>query len=439
LEDILDKAVATSIQAGVDEAIALGFHIEEFSSRFANNSITVSKRISEEEVTVCLSKGRKRIISSTTDLEKVGSFVRELASILQNLPDSEFSYLNRSSTEFKPNKARFDERLLDATEKIPDLASSAINSALSEGARRVAGTLSISLTNTYIATSTGTKGNDRRSAITLNVRAFLDKGSSGHGIACSSSLSNFHPEEAGSKAGRECKMMRDAKQIEDNLYQVLLSPTVVANLTDFIGLASSAYSVETGSSFLAAKLGKPVANEKITIKDHGFLEGCLGGRDFDDEGIKTSSTTIVERGIAKNYIHNLSTAKRWNTESTGNAGLIAPHPWNLEVGAGDSTFEEMVKEIKRGVIITSNWYTRFNNYQTGEFSTVPRDACLFVENGEIKHGVAGIRLSDRMERLLESISLLSKERAWIEWWEVQTPALCPWILAEGVRLSRAFE
>lgn len=439
MRDLLEEAVSVAVGAGADEAIAIGFQVDEFSSRFANNSITVSKRISEQEVTVCLSRERKRIISSTTDLVGLASFVRELASILQRLPDSDFSYLKQSSVEYRPNRARVDDNLIYISEKIPDLASSAINSALSAGASRVAGTISSSLVATYIATSTGIKGEDRRTTIELNVRAFSDKNTSGQGIACSSSLSNFKPEEAGLKAGRDCVMMRDTKQIEDDFYEVLLSPTVVANLTDYIGLASSAYSVETGSSFLAGKIGKQVASDTVTVKDHGFIEGCLGGRDFDDEGTKTRSTPIIEKGIARNYIHNLSTASRWNTESTGNAGLTFPHPWNLEVTAGDSSFDEMVREVKRGVIITSNWYTRFNNYQKGEFSTVPRDACFLVENGEIKYGVTGMRLSDRMERLLKSILLISKEREWIEWWEVQTPVICPWVLAEGVRLSRAFE
>jgi PmbA protein len=439
MEEILEKAISSANSEGVTETIAIGTHNDEYSIRFANNSITVSKKISLEEIAVCLSKGKKRIISSTTDMERVEEFVRGLAFLLNNIPDSEFSYLANTKTKYLPNRLRADEGLYSIIDKLPGMVSAAINSALSSGAQRVAGTLSASIVKTYLATSTGITGEDKRTSINLNLRAFSDSDSTGHGLVCSSTISGFNPEKAGTKAGNESVMMKGARQIEDNTYQVLLSPTVVANLTDYIGLASSAYSVETGASFLSGKLGKTVANEKINVKDHGFIQGCLGGRDFDDEGTRTRSTVIIESGLVKNYIHNLSTAKRWNTESTGNAGLISPHSWNLEISPGDSNYEEMVGEIKRGVIITSNWYTRFNNYQTGEFSTVPRDACFFVENGEIKHGVKGMRLSDRMERLLSSVMLVSRERDWIEWWEVNTPALCPWLLVDGIRLSRAFE
>ena len=97
------------------------------------------------------------------------------------------------------------------------------------------------------------------------------------------------------------------------------------------------------------------------------------GRVFDDEGTPTQSTKIIEGGVLTSYLHNLTTAKRFKTESTGNAGWIEPDAWNLEVGHGDSGYSEMVKEMKRGMSLTSNWYTRFTNYRTGEFSTVPRD------------------------------------------------------------------
>ena len=153
----------------------------------------------------------------------------------------------------------------------------------------------------------------------------------------------------------------------------------------------------------------------------------------------TGSTTVIEGGMLRSYLHNLTTAKRWKTETTGNAGILSPHPWNIEVGAGDSSFDEMLRTMKRGVVLTSNWYTRFMNSRTGEFSTVPRDGAFLVEGGEMTTPLKGMRVSDGLERMFSSAKLLSKQREWIEWWEVDTPTLCPWLLADGVRITRAFE
>ena len=96
------------------------------------------------------------------------------------------------------------------------------------------------------------------------------------------------------------------------------------------------------------------------------------------------------------------------------------------------------RELRHGLILTSNWYTRFKNYRTGEFSTVPRDGTYLVESGEVKAAIKGIRISDSLERMFSSIRLLSEEREWVQWWEVDTPTLCPWVLVEGVTVTKAY-
>jgi PmbA protein len=99
----------------------------------------------------------------------------------------------------------------------------------------------------------------------------------------------------------------------------------------------------------------------------------------------------------------------------------------------------MVKEMHRGIILTSNWYTRFKNYRTGEFSTVPRDGAYLVERGNVVKSLKGMRMSDDLLRMFSQVKLLSKKREWVEWWEVDTPTFCPWILVEGAKITKAYE
>jgi PmbA protein len=252
-------------------------------------------------------------------------------------------------------------------------------------------------------------------------------------------MSSFDAEEAGRRAGEDCKRMADAKMPEGGSYEVLLSPTVASNLIETVARAASAFSVEAGLSYLKDRQGTRVASDLVTITDHGSTKGALGGRSFDDEGMPTGTTPIIHKGILKGYLHNLTTAMRWKTVTTGNAGIVSPHPWNIEVDAGDSSYEEMAKHMKKGVILTSNWYTRFKNYRTGEFSTVPRDGAYLVEAGQITNPLKGMRVSDDLERMFSSVRMLSREREWIQWWEVDTPTQCPWMLMDGVRITRAYE
>jgi PmbA protein len=424
----------------VDDAVALSSRSADSMIRFANNSVTLVNRVEEAELTVYLAKARRRAIASTSNLSAsaVKKFVKDLFASMKGLPESDYVPLPDKAAKYTPSRAGYDKNLADLDAELPGLAKEAIDSALAAGGDRSAGVINASEGTVAILTSAGTRGSDSRTAITLNIRSFGENEASGHGLSCSSSLRGFDPGEAGRRAGEGAKSMRQASEPEAGKYEVLLSPTVASNLVETVASAASAFAVDAGTSYLAEKLGERVAAPGFNLTDHGVVEGGLGGRAFDDEGTATRTNRIIEGGVLRGYLHNLTTARKWKSASTGNAGFVTPHPWNLEVGGGDSGFDEMVREMKRGMILTSNWYTRFKNYRTGEFSTVPRDAAYLVENGRVVKPLKGMRAGDDLQRIFSSVRLLSKDREWVQWWEVDTPTLCPWILVDGVTMTRAY-
>jgi PmbA protein len=440
LEELNDIAINSARAFGVDDAVALSVRGADSMIRFANNSVTVANRVEESELTVYLARNRRRALASTSNLQPaaVKKFVRDLFSSMKGLPESDYVPLPDKPARYQPSKAGYDRRLESLGDELPELAGAAIDAATAAGGKRSAGVIDAGKVTVAMLTSRGTRGIDSRTAITLNIRSFAEKEASGHGLSCSSSLSNFNPEGAGRRAGEGAKSMRNASEPEGGRYAVLLSPTVASNLVETVASAASAFAVDAGTSYLADRLGKKVAAPSLNLTDHGVTEGGLGGRVFDDEGVGTRSNKIIEKGILKGYLHNLTTASKWKVKDTGNAGFVTPHPWNLEIGEGDSTYDEMVKEMKKGIILTSNWYTRFKNYRTGEFSTVPRDGAYLVEGGKIVKSLKGMRMGDDLERMFSSVTLLSRDREWIQWWEVDTPTLCPWMLIEGATITRAY-
>lgn len=436
-----ELVIAAAAKLRADDAIALSIESRDQMLRFANNSATVAKHLQETELTVYLAKDGRRAIASTsnTDEAKVKRFVGDLFASMKGLAKSDYVPLPDRAMNYRPMPDRFDKKLASIGGRLSELASIAIDSAAEAGAKRSAGVIEASTTSFSILTSSGTKGSDSRTAITLNVRSFSDNDASGHGLSCSSNLSDFRPAEAGRRAGESAKMMTSASEPEAGEYQVLMSPAVASNLIETVASAASAFAVDAGISYLADRIGKKVASDSFSLTDHGYLQGCLGGRGFDDEGLPTRSTPVIKAGELKSYLHNLTTARRWKVESTGNAGLVQPHPWNIEVGSGDSGYDEMVREMTRGIVLTSNWYTRFKNYRTGEFSTVPRDGAFLVENGKVVRPLKGMRLGDDLGRMFSSVRLLSRDRDWVEWWEVGTPTLCPWVLVDGAKITRAYD
>jgi len=440
IEALNEVAVAEAQRLGADDAVALTTRMKDRMIRFANNTVTTTNQVEEMEITVYLARARRRAIASTSNLASasVKKFVRDLFDSMKGLPESEYAPLPSKVTKHGPSEFGIDKKIVEVGERLPEFAKTAISASLSSGGKRSAGVIDAGTISTALLVSTGTKGTDERTSITLNIRSFAEKDASGHGLSCSSTLAGFNPEEAGRRAGEGAKTMREASEPDAGKYTVLLSPTVASNLVETVAGAASAFAVDAGTSYLADSLGKKVAARSFSLTDHGVTEGGLGGRVFDDEGVRTRSNKIIEDGVLKGYLHNLTTASKWKVKDTGNAGFVSPHPWNLELEAGDSTYDEMVGEMKKGIVLTSNWYTRFKNYRTGEFSTVPRDGAYLVERGEIVKPLKGMRLGDGLERMFSSVTLLSKHREWIQWWEVDTPTLCPWMLIEGATITRAY-
>jgi PmbA protein len=144
---------------------------------------------------------------------------------------------------------------------------------------------------------------------------------------------------------------------------------------------------------------------------------------------------LIEKGELKSYLHNTSTAHKFDTKTTANAGIDVPVPQNLLIGEGNSSVDELVGAIDNGILVTNTWYTRFQNFMTGDFSTIPRDAILRIEGGEITESIKDIRISDNMLSVLKNINMLGRGTEQIHWWECEYPVFSPHVLVRDVSVS----
>ncbi|MEM3403226.1 MAG: TldD/PmbA family protein [Nitrososphaeria archaeon] len=423
----------------VDDISVVSAYGKESMLRFSNNSITVVDTLDEVAVLLYLAKDRKRVVGTTSSLreEDLDRFVTQLFSSMVYIEESEeYTPLPKGPFKYKSYNS-YDISIERLGEELTDYCNNAINAALKEGAVRVSGVLTSDLVAYKIKTSCGVESMDKSSSITINVRAFSETSSSGHGLSCAASLPKFDPGEAGATAGRFAKESKRTGYWEEGMYDLIVGPTVAADLMQMVALSASAFRVDTGTSFLKDCLGKKVASEQLILQDYGTIDGGFDGRAFDDEGVPTKQTNIIENGVLLTYLHNTSTAKKYNTVTTANAGIISPHPWNIVVNEGDMSLGEMISESKKAVYVTNNWYTRYQNYVTGEYSTLPRDATFVIDSGSIKYAITGTRISDNIPRQLLNISGIGKRRKWVKWWEVETPVYTPPILIKNVKITKA--
>lgn len=433
----VDWATSRCRSLGTDDFSVILYDSDEGQARFGNNSLTITNRLLSKTLSVYMTKGRRRILGELSTMERtsVEGFVERLFRSMNTaggesdfppLPGGPFQY--RFNGDFDPKISDFD---------LSGYASRTIDAALSAGALRVAGSLTTDRYKILISTSTGVNQSEERSQFRLNVRSFTDRDASGQGIAVSTSLADFDVEAAGRISGENAKLCRHPEEVEAGEYTVIMGPSVAAEIIGHVADATSAFSVDAGLSFFAGSLGKEVANPGFTLIDHGQIRNGINSRSFDDEGVPTRSDPLIEDGVLRTFIHNSTTAARHKAKLTGNAGIIEPHVWNIEVKGGDQSLEEMIRGTKRGIYVTNNWYTRFQSYTRGEYSTLPRDAAWLVEDGELKHPVAGIRLSGEIPRQMKEVDAIGKERKWIQWWEVDVPTLMPALRVPKVKVTKA--
>ncbi|MGB9727423.1 MAG: TldD/PmbA family protein [Nitrososphaeria archaeon] len=439
LDNVVDRVFKKAVELKVDDASVIAAYGRENMARFSNNSITVVNTLDEMAVFLYMIKDGKRVVGVTYSVKngELDKFVERLFSSMQFVEKSSEATAMPKGVFKYSGENDYDKEIEGLSEGIIDYCENAINAALSEGAKRVSGTISANTEFYKIKTSGGVEEYDRVSYVSANVRAFSETNSSGHGLSCATYLSKFHPDEAGKAAGTFARESKNIGYWGEGEYDLILGPTVAADIFQMVGTSASAFRVDSGTSFFKDCLGKKVAVETLTVEDYGTVEGGFGGRKFDDEGVPTQKNIIIENGVLKTYLHNTTTAKKYNTVTTGNAGIIAPHPWNIVVNAGDMSVEEMIKECKKAIYVTNNWYTRYQNYMSGEYSTIPRDATFLIENGSIKYAINGTRISDSVPRQLSSIKAIGKDRKWIKWWEIEVPVYTPAILIERSRITKA--
>lgn len=217
----------------------------------------------------------------------------------------------------------------------------------------------------------------------------------------------FNAKQLAYDAVDEAVSMLGAEPVKSGSYKVIFRNTAMADMiTTFMGIFS-AESVQKGLSLLKGKIGAKIASEKFTLIDDPLMEKGINKAPFDDEGVATYKKNIIESGELRTFLYNLKTAKKDNVKSTGNGqkgykSSVGIAPFNMYVEKGQKSFDEIVKQMGTGVVITEVQGLHAGaNAISGDFSLSA--AGYYFENGSKIHPVEQITVSGNFYKLLENI------------------------------------
>ena len=432
-----ERIVVQAKKLGADEIVAKTTFGKYRQVRFSNNQVDITVAWNDYVTDVALAWKKRVVATQIHNFQDVGISLRNLLKLAKVTRENP-TFAGFARGKFRYARSKADKKLADLKEP-SEYVLEAMGAAEKEAGARVecGGILFTKYEDVYLASSEGPVGVDSRSAIELSIRAFAEREASGHGVECSSTLKDFKPSRAGTKAGEVARLARNPKTEEEGAYDIIFDPLILGSLLGIWGHMASAYDVLVQQSVFVGKLGKKVAPEIVTLRDNPAAYS-VSDRVFDDEGVPTRENVVIDRGVLKTFLHNSSTAKIFKTRTTGNAGIVAPNPWNIEMDAGGMSKEELFREVKEGLYLTNTWYTRFQNYAKGDFSTIPRDGIFEIERGEIKKSLKDLRVSDNVLTMLGNIAAVSKDRQHVHWWiEADPPSLAPYVLIKNVHVTRS--
>lgn len=153
-------------------------------------------------------------------------------------------------------------------------------------------------------------------------------------------------------------MLLNAVDIEPGKYTVVLSPLASGIFAhESFGHKSEAdFMVGDETMKKEWKIGTRVGNDILSIIDDGNVVGS-GFIPFDDEGTKANKTYLIKNGILEGRLHSSNTAASLEEEVTGNARAkdfeFEPivRMTTTYIGAGDKTKDELISEVKDGILI----------------------------------------------------------------------------------------
>jgi len=217
---------------------------------------------------------------------------------------------------------------------------------------------------------------------------------------------------AGRKAAERASKLVSAPVAKGGMFPVILENRLVGLLAhEAIGHCAEADLVY-GGSFLADKIGKAVASPLITMVDDGGYPSGFGTMKYDDEGVPTQKTMLMEKGIARGFLHSRETAKDFKAKPTGNA-----RAWNFEfdpiirmrntyIETGDQTIEELAEDIKDGYFLKGGLSGQADF--TGEFMFGTQEA-VHIKNGEFRESLRGVTISGNAFEVLKQTDAIGKD------------------------------
>ena len=237
---------------------------------------------------------------------------------------------------------------------------------------------------------------------------------------------------------------RDPAPLPPGEYDVVLEPHAVAELLEWLALtAFGARAIEDGSSALAGRIGDTLTGALTLYDDALAGEDGAPTAPFDAEGTPRRRVTFLDAGVAREVVHDRTSAALARTTSTGHAPPIGdelfdggPVPQHLMLAAGDATVEDLIARVDRGLLVSRFHYVNgLIDTRRALMTGMTRDGLWRIEGGRVAGPAANQRWTESFLDAGRRLAGISKARALIAGGLSECWFVCPTIVVRGWKFT----
>ncbi len=163
-----------------------------------------------------------------------------------------------------------------------------------------------------------------------------------------------------------------------------------------------------------------VADERITLSISPEDPRIVCGPHYTGDGFRGRDYDLIKDGVLQSFMLSLYVANKAGLSPAANSA------YSLVMEGGDVAYEDMIKDIKKGIIVG-----RFSGGQpstNGDFSGVAKNSFL-VEDGQIKGAISETMINGNLAELLNHLVAISKETV------ADGSTVLPYVAFDGVVIS----
>jgi len=442
MQSLAEDTVSLALKKGANEAEAFTYQGLTTSVSIERGQIAKSSRVVDQGLGLRTIINRAVGFSYTNILDDKAAIeetvLRGLSAAKASKPDENWHSLAEKKA-FSSMEGTYDKKIVQLrAEDLVRVTSVMLDAAGKD--KRVfpnEGGAGASYLSAAVANSHGVSGFDDGTVIECGLATIGRQGSEVTSECLEFNIErtyNIDPEWVGREAARLAVSALNAKKVDTKSTSIVLTQFALQQLLAYTLInAVKADFVQRNQSALKGKVGEKVASDMVTIYDDGLLKNGLHTWSFDGEGVPQQKTPIIAKGVLRNFVYDNYTAKKEGKESTGNAAragyLSTPsvEATNFHLMPGNESPEDLVGEVKEGLLVYYLQGAHSSNPASGEFSVVATPAWK-IKNGGIDHAAKGTMLAGNVFQLLKNISALANNERKIG------QLVAPWVLVENVKV-----